>query len=122
MKTQSVSRKAECTIPVLPVRNLDRSINFYKTQLNFRLDWRSDGVQPLCSLSRNGVAIMLVETTSHFAPVWIWIGQADDSLFEESREYGVTSMQESHRFPWDFEMKFTDPDGNVLWYGTGIHL
>ena len=105
----------ECTIPVLPVRNLSRSIAFYTETLRFKLDW---GTLTVCSVSRDGKPIMLRETSDEFAPAWVWIGLEDDSLFGEFMERGVEVVQPPKNYSWAYEMKFRDLDGNVIWLGT----
>jgi predicted lactoylglutathione lyase len=107
--------KVECTVPVLPVRDLGRSIQFYTETLEFALDWRGDVI---CSVSKDGRPIMLMQEEKLTAPVWVWIGLEDDSLFKLYKSRGVKVLQEPRNFSWAYEMKFEDPDGNVLWFGT----
>jgi catechol 2,3-dioxygenase-like lactoylglutathione lyase family enzyme len=108
-------RKVECTIPILPVGDLERSIQFYTEILGFTLDWHSDA---LCSVSIDGCAIMLRQTSTITAPCWTWIGLESDALFDLYRERCVKVRQEPMNWSWAYEMKFEDPDGNVLWLGT----
>lgn len=111
----SPDREIECTIPILPVGDLERSIQFYTEVLGLKLDWRSD---PVCSVSRDGRAIMLRQSNAVTAPCWVWIGLESDTLFHVYREKGVKVRQEPMNRTWACEMKFEDPDGNVLWLGT----
>ena len=106
----------ENTIPVLGVKDLDASITFYTDTLGFKLDWRTDKV---CSVSRDGCAIMLSQDDQRNRHSWVWIGLQDDSLFEVYRNRGVTVHQEPKNRSWAYEMKFEDIDGNVLWLGAG---
>lgn len=108
-------REVECTIPILPVRNLERSIQFYTQTLGFHLDWRGGAV---CSVSRDGCPIMLKESLTATTSAWVWIGLESDSLFHLYPERGVKVLQEPMNWSWAYEMKFEDPDGNVLWLGT----
>jgi predicted lactoylglutathione lyase len=108
-------RRVECTIPVLPVRELKKSISFYTEILGFRLDWSGDEV---CSVSRDGCPIMLSAAVKPAGSAWVWIGLEDDRLFAEYRKRGVKVRQEPRNRPWAYEMKFEDLDGNVLWLGT----
>ena len=105
----------ECTIPVLPVRSLSRSIAFYTETLGFKLDW---GTLTVCSVSRDGKPIMLRESSDEFASAWVWIGLEDDSLFGEFMGRGVEVVQAPKNYSWAYEMKFRDLDGNVIWLGT----
>jgi len=107
----------ECTIPVLPVRNLARSIRFYTGKLGFKLDWRGEVV---CSVSRDDKPIMLRQRGSRekTVPVWVWIGLDSDRLFKLYRAKRVKVLQEPMNHAWAYDMKFADPDGNVLWLGT----
>ena len=110
-------RQVECTIPVIPVRDLLRSVAFYTESLDFSIDWM--GQQKLaCSVSRDGCSIMLLQMNPWKGPTWVWIGLRDDSLFEHFREKGVKVHQEPRNESWAYEMKFEDIDGNILWLGT----
>jgi uncharacterized glyoxalase superfamily protein PhnB len=72
----------------------------------------------IASVSRDGCALMLSEAGPGSPRAWVWIGLEGESLFQEFRSAGVTVRQEPRNFPWAYEMKFADPDGNVLWLGT----
>ena len=110
------SHQVECTIPVLPVRDMMRSVDFYTHTLGFTLDWM--GEQKLaCSVSRDRCNIMLMQRPE-IQPAWVWIGLHDDSLFEQLRAKGVRVRQEPQNHAWAYEMKFEDLDGNILWMGA----
>ena len=67
------SSQVECTIPVLPVRDLDRTIAFYTEVLGFKVDWI--GEQKLAaSVSRDGCSIMFLKHANWPGPAWVWIG------------------------------------------------
>lgn len=108
-------RQVECTIPILPVRDLKQSIAYYTETLGFTLDWSGDVT---CGLSRDNCALMLSTEVKPAGSAWVWIGLEDDTLFAEYRKRGVKVRQEPRNEPWAYEMKFEDPDGNVLWLGT----
>jgi len=111
-------RQVECTIPILPVSKLQEAIAFYTVTLGFKLDWGGHDESAIASVSRDGCALMLAETGPGAPRARVWIGLEDDSLFHEFRNAGVKVRQEPHNFSWAYEMKFEDPDGNVLWLGT----
>ena len=110
-------REVECTIPVLPVGNLARSIRFYTEKLGFKLDWCGSVVG---SVSRDGRSIMLrqKDRREKMAPVWVWLGLRSDRLFKRFRARRVKVLQEPENHSWAYEMRFADADGNVLWLGT----
>ena len=114
----SHQQHVECTIPVLPVRDLQSSLRFYTGTLEFKLDWGGEPGSLICSVSKDGCHIMLSQFSSGSSGVWVWIGVEDDFLFHVSKSRGVKVRQEPENHPWAYEMKFEDPDGNVLWLGT----
>jgi catechol 2,3-dioxygenase-like lactoylglutathione lyase family enzyme len=107
--------KLENTIPVLGVSDVNTSIRFYTETLGFDLDW-GGGESTVCSVSRDGHSVMLAEFAKPGS--WVWIGLTDDALFDAIREEGVEVLQGPKNYSWAYEMKFADPDGNVLWFGT----
>ena len=113
-----VRRHVECTIPVLQVRDLQRSLRFYTDTLGFTLDWGGEEGKTVCSVSKDGCHIMLLETPAANGAAWVWIGVADDALFQQYAARGVEVVQDPRNYAWAYEMKFCDPDGNVLWLGT----
>jgi predicted lactoylglutathione lyase len=111
------TRQVECTVPVLPVRDLSRSIDFYTDKLGFTVDWI--GAQKLAgSVSRDRCCIMLLQRQERNGPAWAWIGLENDSLFQSFRAKGVKVHQEPRNEAWAYEMKLEDLDGNILWLGT----
>ncbi len=110
--------QVECTIPILPVRDLARSLSFYTETLGFQLDWGGEPGSGICSVSRDGCALMLSQNGHGTPGAWVWIGVEDAAVFDEYRRRGVPVWQEPRNFSWAYEMKFADPDGNVLWLGA----
>lgn len=114
----STQRQIECTIPILPVTSLWDAIRFYTGPLGFKLDWGGHAGSVICSVWRDGCCVMLSESGPGTPRAWVWIGLEDDSLFHQYRQAGVKVHQEPRNFSWAYEMKFENPDGNVLWLGT----
>ncbi len=103
---------------MLPVKNLARSIRFYSGKLGFEVDWCG---RVVCSVSRDGRPIMLRQKNirEKTAPVWVWIGLNSDRLFKQFKAKRVKVLQQPQNHAWAYDMMFADPDGNVLWLGTG---
>ena len=104
----------ENTIPVLPVQDLERSIEFFRRTLGFDVDWKTSEV---CSVMRDGCSIML-QRSNDGSRGTVWIGLEDDSLYAELARSGAVVIQAPTKRPWAYEMKIADPDGNTLWLGT----
>ena len=106
-------RQIENTIPVLAVRDLDRSIAFFKDVLGFELEWNAGAI---CSVGRDGCRIMLqVQDETHQGTVWV--GLDGDSMFALIQKSDAKVLQPPSSRPWAYEMKIADPDGNVIWLG-----
>ena len=109
-----LQRQIENTIPVLAVRDLDRSIAFFRDVLGFEVQWNAGSI---CSVARDGCSIMLqVQDQAH--PGTVWVGLGGDALFSEIQRSGAKILQLPLRKPWAYEMKVADPDGNVIWLGA----
>ena len=107
--------KVETVITVFPVKDLNRSVQFYADTLGFHVDWRRPVI---ASVSRDGRPIMLFQNIPSDAPSWVFIGLSDYALFDHYRSMGVKVLQEPENHEWGYEMKFEDIDGNVLWLAT----
>ena len=112
-------KEVENTIPVIPVSSLRRGVEFYIDVLGFVLDWGGADGDTMCSVSRDGHCIMLRQQAEIQSPSCVWIGLESDRLFSEYRDKGVVILQEPENHPWAYDMKIQDPDGNILWLGTG---
>lgn len=112
------AKLVECTIPVLPVTNLIKSRAYYLETLGFSLDWGDRDDSLICSVSRDDSPVMLAQGLAGRPPQWVWIGVEDERLFAEWKKAGVKVKQEPMNWSWAYEMKFEDPDRNVLWVGT----
>jgi catechol 2,3-dioxygenase-like lactoylglutathione lyase family enzyme len=108
------AKQIENTIPVLPVRDLERSIEFFQQTLGFKLEWKTSAV---CSVARDGCSIMLQRSLEGLRAT-VWIGLEDDSLYAQLMRSGATIIQGPTKQRWAHEMKIADPDGNTLWLGT----
>jgi len=113
-----MSKEVENTIPVLPVKDINASKNFYINKLGFKVDWGDSDADSICQVSRDAHRIMLSEQTDIGKPSCVWIGLESDRLFCELKDQGVSVLQEPENKPWAYEMKIYDLDGNILWLGT----
>ena len=104
-------RKIENTIPVLAVRELNRSIAFFKEVLGFEEEWNAGSI---CSVSRDGCSVML-QVQDQTYPGTVWVGLDGDALFSQIQNSDAKILQPPSRKPWAYEMKIADPDGNVIW-------
>lgn len=107
----------ECVIPILRVRSLAASIDYYRDVLGFGVDWHEPGV--MASVSRNGRAIMLCEGGQGNPGTWVWIGVSDASiLFAEYTAKGAIIRRAPTNFRWAYEMNVEDADGHALRLGS----
>jgi catechol 2,3-dioxygenase-like lactoylglutathione lyase family enzyme len=107
----------EGVTPILNVRDLSVSIDYYVRVLGFVLDWEAPG--GFASASRGRCGIFLAEGDQGHPGSWVWIGVGDvDALFEEFTRHGVGVRQAPTNFDWACEMQVEDPDGNVLRFGS----
>jgi catechol 2,3-dioxygenase-like lactoylglutathione lyase family enzyme len=103
--------------PVLRVRNLAASLEYYVTRLGFRVDW--EAAAGSASVSRDRCHLMLSEGDQGHPGAWVWIGVADvEPLHAEYVAAGVIIRHPPTNYPWALEMQVLDPDGNVLRLGS----
>ena len=114
---QPAVARVENTIPILRVRSLPASIDYYVTALGFEVDWHEPG--SMASVSRDGHSIMLSEGSQGHPGTWVWIGVSDCALlFNEVTAKGATIRLAPTNYPWAYEMQVEDPDGHILRFGS----
>jgi len=107
----------ECVVPILRVRSLPASIDYYVNVLGFKVDWHEPGI--MASVSRDRCHIMLCEGDQGNPGTWVWIGVEDcQRLFEEYKSRGAKVRHPPTNYQWAYEMQIEDPDGNVLRMGS----
>ncbi|HEY1271519.1 MAG TPA: glyoxalase superfamily protein [Terriglobales bacterium] len=107
----------EGTAPILPVRDLAKSVDHYLRVLGFKLDWQNPGI--FASVSRGRATLFLCEGDQGHPGTWVWIGVEDAAaLFEEYRRSGAKIRHLPTNYPWAYEMQVEDLDGNVLRMGS----
>ncbi len=104
--------------PVLRVRHLAASIGYYVEKLGFELDWEGPG--RFASVSRGRCCLFLAEGDQGNPGAWAWIGVSDvDQLHAEYQATGASIRQAPTNFSWACEIQVSDPDGNILRFGSG---
>lgn len=104
-------------VPILRVRELDASVDYYVRVLGFKLAWKDEGC--IACVARDACQLMLCEGDQGHEGGWVWIGVDDAALLcEELRPRGAHIRQEPTNHPWAYEVQVADPDGNVLRFGS----
>jgi catechol 2,3-dioxygenase-like lactoylglutathione lyase family enzyme len=106
----------EGVTPILRVKNLSASIDYYVAKLGFKIDWQAPF---FASVSRGKCHIFLSQGDQGNPGSWVWIGVEDaDALFNEYRAKGVQVRHPPTNYSWAFEMQVADLDGNILRLGS----
>ena len=107
----------EGVTPILPVRNLEKSIDFYVNMLGFKKDFVGPGI--FASVSRDRCGLFLSEGDQGNPGTWVWIGVEDvEVVLEEYRAKGLEARHPPTNYTWAYEMQIEDIDGNVLRIGS----
>jgi predicted enzyme related to lactoylglutathione lyase len=107
----------ECSQPILRVENMERSLKFYVDKLGFQnAQWATED---FTSVNRDAAGLYLAVQQQGRGGAWAWLGVGDvEALHAEYVARGVAIMQPPTDYPWAFEMRIEDPDGNVLRIGS----
>ena len=103
----------EDVIPILNVKNVEASIDYYVTKLGFHKNWDSEG---FASVQRGKVAIFLCHGGQGGPGTWMSVFLKDvDALYEEYKKSGAIILEPPMNFPWEQrEMLVADLDGHRL--------
>ena len=107
----------EVSQPILRVKNMQASLQFYVELLGFEnASWGNDD---FTWVTRDQAGIYLCRGDQGRGGAWVWIGVEDAELvYEEYKARGVTIRLPPTNYPWALEMRVEDPDGNVIRFGS----
>jgi len=106
----------EGVTPILRVRSLAVSLDYYVDALGFKVDWQ---YPVFASISRGRCHIFLSEGDQGNPGSWVWIGVGDAAALAEGlKSKGVPIRHPPTNYAWALEMQVEDPDGNVLRLGS----
>lgn len=116
--------KFEGLTPILNVKHIPESIDYYVNRLGFAKDWDWGEPPTFASVSRGSVCIFLCEGAQGQSGTWISIFVDNvDALYEAYQAQGAIIRQAPTNFPWGMrEMNVEDPDGHRLRIGTPIEI
>ena len=107
--------------PVLPVRDLAASLDYYVRVLGFKVDFKFPEAEApfFASVSRGDCGLFLSQGDQGHPGTWVWINGKDvDAVHDEYRCSGAKIRNPPTNYSWALEMQVEDPDGNVLRIGS----
>lgn len=106
----------EGVTPILPVANLEASLDYYVHVLGFEKKWQE---RWFACVQRGRCGLFLSEGDQGHPGTWVWIGVGDaEALCEDLRAKGAKIRHEPTNYNWALEMQIEDLDGNVLRMGS----
>lgn len=108
-------------VPVLRVRSVRRSIDYYTRALGFKVEFATpDGAEPnFASVARGRCNLFLCQGDQGHSGSWIWIDGVDiEQVYQEYQASGAVIRNPPTNYSWALEMQVEDPDGNVLRIGS----
>ncbi len=102
--------------PVLRVRDVAASRDYYVKTLGFSVNWEAED---FISVSRGKCCLFLCEGDQGNPGSWVWIDGKDvDAVYEELKTSGAKIRHPPTNYSWALEMQVEDLDGNVLRIGS----
>ena len=107
-------------MPILNVRNVPASIDYYVHKLGFEKEWDWGDPPTFACVRRDQVRIFLCQGAQGAPGTWISIFVQDvDALYEDYQRRGADIRQAPTNFPWGVrEMNVQDLDGHRLRLGS----
>jgi predicted lactoylglutathione lyase len=103
--------------PILNVSDLEASVGYYVNTLGFeKADWVAGH---FTCVMRDACTIYLCEGCQGNPGTWVWTGVENvDTLYEEYKSTEARVRDEPANYPWAWEMRIEDLDGNVIRFGS----
>jgi catechol 2,3-dioxygenase-like lactoylglutathione lyase family enzyme len=118
-RIMQMSAKLECINPILIVRDIKASLDYYVRILGFeKAEWVTEESR-FAMVSRDGFGIYLSEHPKEHSKAHVWIGAEDiGPLHEEFMAAGAHIEKPPTNYSWAYEMVVEDPDGHALRIGS----
>lgn len=114
--TATAQRAFGRVVPVLRVRNVRASRDYYVQALGFKVDFDAED---FVSVSRGLCCLFLCEGDQGNPGSWVWIEAKDvDAVYEEFKFAGAKIRHPPTNYSWALEMQVEDLNGNVLRLGS----
>ena len=110
----------ECAVPILNVKHLPTSMDYYVNKLGFRKKWDWGSPPTFGCVERGKVEIFFCQGAQGQSGMWISIFIHDvDALFEDYKNSGAIIRQPPTNMPWGTrEMNVEDLDGHRFRMGS----
>lgn len=110
----------ESAIPILNVKSVPASIDYYVDKLGFQKEWDWGSPPEFACVQRDDVRIFLCYDGQGATGMWISVFLQDvDALYEDYKKTGAIIRQPPTSFPWGVrEMNVEDLDGHRLRMGS----
>jgi catechol 2,3-dioxygenase-like lactoylglutathione lyase family enzyme len=109
-----------CATPIFNVHDLRRSQRYYRDQLGFKVDWEDGKPPDFTSVTRGHGTLFLCRGCQGNPGGWAMMFHPDvDKLHRELRGRKAIIRMPPTDMPWHLrELHVSDPDGNVLRFGS----
>ena len=115
MTDAKAPKMIENIIPILSVKDLSQSLDYYENALGFSKKWDMDG---FACIARDGWNVYLSEGEQGQSGMWLWMGLEDiNRMYQECRSKGATIKSELTTNDWGREFHVEDPDGHMIRFG-----
>ncbi len=102
--------------PVLRVRDVEASAEYYVHALGFTVKF---GTQGFVSVARGSCNLFLCQGDQGHPGSWVWIDGKDvEAIHAEYKSSGAKIRHAPTNYPWALEMQVEDLDGNILRIGS----
>jgi len=115
-------------MPILPSRQVERSVAFYSEVLNFKLQrvFRDGDESPFFAILRRDLVTIGLQAMEHFTPhkgtvVYIYVENAQAISAGIQGSGGILLHQPYETFYGMLEFDLMDPDGHVIAFGQDLN-
>jgi predicted enzyme related to lactoylglutathione lyase len=99
-------------MPILPVRDVAASLDYYTRVLGFRTNWHGGD---FAATSRDAITFFLSGDEQGHPGTWVWVYTNDvDAEYKRCVAAGAKIHLSPQNFDWGYEFQVEDLDGNVL--------